>query len=227
MYVWVGIGWGGTTCAIQLGADRFFKTGLLTEPVLSLFLLFHKKKKKKKKIFTTRKTSSVPDSRSSALYATWTLSTSSVSSQGSISDGDPRQSQPFKSVFVPTAIVNPVRNLAGLGTLGQGSLRKARSSMRKSKWWQRGTCLELGDGGISHWQTECFLQKQGSWLYNKPLWRLLYTSQRLHCFIRWSHTDSRSPPSVTSYTHADWLGWYQPCVPTCNQSMAKVDAGSY
>ncbi|KAJ8777221.1 hypothetical protein J1605_014604 [Eschrichtius robustus] len=84
-----------------------------------------------------RKTSSVPDSRSSALYATWTLSTSSVSSQGSISEGDPRQSQPFKSVFVPTAIVNPVRNLAGLGTLGQGSLRKARSSMRKNGSLQR------------------------------------------------------------------------------------------
>ncbi|XP_036701395.1 E3 ubiquitin-protein ligase SH3RF2 isoform X2 [Balaenoptera musculus] len=84
-----------------------------------------------------RKTSSVPDSRSSALYTTWSLSTSSVSSQGSISEGDPRQSQPFKSVFVPTAIVNPVRNLAGLGTLGQGSLRKSRSSMRKNGSLQR------------------------------------------------------------------------------------------
>ncbi|XP_026937523.1 E3 ubiquitin-protein ligase SH3RF2 isoform X2 [Sagmatias obliquidens] len=84
-----------------------------------------------------RKTSSVPDSRSSALYATWTLSTSSVSSQGSISEGDPRQSRPFKSVFVPTAIVNPVRNLAGLRTLGQGSLRKGRSNMRKNGSLQR------------------------------------------------------------------------------------------
>ncbi|XP_059949558.1 E3 ubiquitin-protein ligase SH3RF2 isoform X2 [Mesoplodon densirostris] len=84
-----------------------------------------------------RKTSSVPDSRSSALYATWTLSTSSVSSQGSISEADPRQNRTFKSVFVPTAIVNPVRNLAGLGTLGQGSLRKGRSSMRKNGSLQR------------------------------------------------------------------------------------------
>ncbi|XP_066887972.1 E3 ubiquitin-protein ligase SH3RF2 [Kogia breviceps] len=86
---------------------------------------------------TTRKTSSVPDSRSSPVYTTWTLSTSSVSSQGSISEGDPRQSPPFKSVFVPTAIVNPVRNLAGLGTLGQGSHRKGRNSMKKNGSLQR------------------------------------------------------------------------------------------
>nr|KAF6448752.1 SH3 domain containing ring finger 2 [Rousettus aegyptiacus] len=86
---------------------------------------------------SSRRTSSSPDSRSPGLYATWTLSTSSVSSQGSISEGDPRQSRPFKSVFVPTAIVNPVRSAAGLGTLGQGSLRKGRSSMRKNGSLQR------------------------------------------------------------------------------------------
>nr|XP_020727880.1 putative E3 ubiquitin-protein ligase SH3RF2 isoform X3 [Odocoileus virginianus texanus] len=89
-----------------------------------------------------RKTSSVPDSRSPGLYTAWTLSTSSVSSQGSISESDPRQSRPFKSVFVPTAIVNPVRSPASLGTLGQGSLRKGRGSMRKSKWWQRDGSLQ-------------------------------------------------------------------------------------
>uniref|UniRef100_A0A8I3X9P9 RING-type E3 ubiquitin transferase n=1 Tax=Callithrix jacchus TaxID=9483 RepID=A0A8I3X9P9_CALJA len=83
------------------------------------------------------KTSSFPDSRSPGLYTTWTLSTSSVSSQGSISEGDPRQSHPFKSVFVPTAIVNPVRSTASPGTLGHGSLRKGRSSMRKNGSLQR------------------------------------------------------------------------------------------
>ncbi|XP_035569696.1 E3 ubiquitin-protein ligase SH3RF2 isoform X3 [Canis lupus baileyi] len=89
------------------------------------------------------KTSSFPDSRSPGLYTTWTLSNSSVSSQGSISEGDPRQNRPFKSVFVPTAIVNPVRSTANPGTLGQGSLRKSgRSSMRKSKWWQRDGSLQ-------------------------------------------------------------------------------------
>ncbi|XP_058399205.1 E3 ubiquitin-protein ligase SH3RF2 [Diceros bicornis minor] len=89
-----------------------------------------------------RKTSSFPDSRSPGVYTTWTLSTSSVSSQGSIVEGDPRQSRPFKSVFVPTAIVNPVRSTASPGTAGQGSLRKGRSSMRKSKWWQRDGSLQ-------------------------------------------------------------------------------------
>ncbi|XP_059554753.1 E3 ubiquitin-protein ligase SH3RF2 isoform X4 [Myotis daubentonii] len=88
------------------------------------------------------KTSSFPDARSPGLYATWTLSTSSVSSQGSISEGDPRQSRPFKSVFVPTAIVNPVRSTASLGAPGQSTLRKGRGSMRKSKWWQRNGSLQ-------------------------------------------------------------------------------------
>ncbi|XP_072606005.1 E3 ubiquitin-protein ligase SH3RF2 isoform X2 [Vulpes vulpes] len=56
----------------------------------------------------------------------------------SISEGDPRQNRPFKSVFVPTAIVNPVRSTANPGTLGQGSLRKSgRSSMRKNGSLQR------------------------------------------------------------------------------------------
>ncbi|XP_047412344.1 E3 ubiquitin-protein ligase SH3RF2 isoform X2 [Sciurus carolinensis] len=84
---------------------------------------------------TNMKTSSFPDSRSPGLYATWTLSTSSVSSQGSISEGDPQQSRPFKSVFVPTAVVNPVKSAAG--NLGQGSLRKGRNSMRKNGSLQR------------------------------------------------------------------------------------------
>ncbi|XP_032706807.1 E3 ubiquitin-protein ligase SH3RF2 isoform X2 [Lontra canadensis] len=85
-----------------------------------------------------RKTSSFPDSRSPGLYTTWTLSNSSVSSQGSISEGDPRQNRPFKSVFVPTAIVSPVRSTASPGTVGRGSLRKSgRSSMRKNGSLQR------------------------------------------------------------------------------------------
>nr|XP_020819968.1 putative E3 ubiquitin-protein ligase SH3RF2 isoform X4 [Phascolarctos cinereus] len=83
-----------------------------------------------------RKTSGFPDSRT-PLYATWTLSTSSVSSQGSISDNDPRQGHPFKSVFVPTAVVNPVKNTGGPGAFGQTSLRKVRSSMRKNGSLQR------------------------------------------------------------------------------------------
>ncbi|XP_054424212.1 E3 ubiquitin-protein ligase SH3RF2 [Pteronotus mesoamericanus] len=84
-----------------------------------------------------RRPSSFPDSRSPGLYTTWMVSTSSVSSQGSFAEGDPRQSRPFKSVFVPTAIVNPVRSTGGLGTSGQGSLRKGRNSMRKNGSLQR------------------------------------------------------------------------------------------
>ncbi|XP_031221429.1 E3 ubiquitin-protein ligase SH3RF2 isoform X2 [Mastomys coucha] len=86
---------------------------------------------------TARKTSSFPDSRSPTVCTTWALSTSSVSSQGSFSEGDPRQSGPFKSVFVPTAVVNPSRSTPGPGTSGQGSLRKVRSSMRKNGSLQR------------------------------------------------------------------------------------------
>lgn len=104
--------------------------GLLTEHFLSLFLLF----KKKQNSSTARKTSSFPDSRSPTVYTAWALPTSSVSSQGSFSEGDPRQNRPFKSVFVPTAVVNPAGSPPGPGTSGQGSLRKGRSSMRKSKW---------------------------------------------------------------------------------------------
>nr|XP_048275464.1 E3 ubiquitin-protein ligase SH3RF2 isoform X3 [Myodes glareolus] len=91
---------------------------------------------------TARKTSSFPDPRSPTVYTTWALPTSSVSSQGSFSEGDPRQNRPFKSVFVPTAMVNPAGSTAGPGTPGQGSLRKGRSSMRKSKWWPRDGSLQ-------------------------------------------------------------------------------------
>ncbi|XP_074068797.1 E3 ubiquitin-protein ligase SH3RF2 [Macrotis lagotis] len=84
-----------------------------------------------------RKTSGFPDSRNPPLYATWTLSTSSVSSQGSISDNELQQGHHFKSVFVPTAVVNPVRNIGGPGAFGQTSLRKVRNSMRKNGSLQR------------------------------------------------------------------------------------------
>ncbi|XP_076768843.1 E3 ubiquitin-protein ligase SH3RF2 isoform X2 [Arvicanthis niloticus] len=86
---------------------------------------------------TARKTSSFPDSRSPTVCTTWALSTSSVSSQGSFSESDARQNGPFKSVFVPTAVVNPSRSTPGPGTSGQGSLRRVRSSMRKNGSLQR------------------------------------------------------------------------------------------
>lgn len=109
---------------------------------------------------TTRKTSSFPDARGPGLCTAWTLSTSSVSSQGSISEGDPRQGRAFKSVFVPTAIVSPVRSPAGLGAAGQGSLRKARGSIRKSKWRQRGLRLERRDGELTSGKRTAFSQSK-------------------------------------------------------------------
>lgn len=153
---------------------------------------------------TTRKTSSFPDSRSPGLYTTWTLSNSSVSSQGSISEGDPRQNRPFKSVFVPTAIVNPVRSTANPGTLGQGSLRKSgRSSMRKSKWWQRGTCLELSSEGIWFY-TFC---KNEIVALKYALVKSAFDSQIVTGFTGWSQTNLRSLPLVTPYLYTEWLGW--------------------
>ncbi|XP_045432431.1 E3 ubiquitin-protein ligase SH3RF2 isoform X12 [Pipistrellus kuhlii] len=53
------------------------------------------------------KTSSFPDSRSPGLYATWTLSTSSVSSQGSISEDGSLQ-RPIPS-GIPTLVVGSLR----------------------------------------------------------------------------------------------------------------------
>lgn len=164
MYIWVGVG--EERPHVVYGWELTVVYGWTLDWIFSFSISFLKNN------CTTRKTSSVPDSRSPGLYTAWTLSTSSVSSQGSISESDPRQSRPFKSVFVPTAIVNPVRSPASLGTLGQGSLRKGRGSMRKSKWWQRGMCLDLRDGGDLTLGKQsglgvlfCFvLQKQGSLL---------------------------------------------------------------
>nr|XP_056715216.1 E3 ubiquitin-protein ligase SH3RF2 [Euleptes europaea] len=77
--------------------------------------------------------SSVPDSRMPSLYATWTLSTSSLSSQGSISENGPRQSRPLKSAFMPASLASPVRDLAVPTVTGQtASQRRGRGSNRKN-----------------------------------------------------------------------------------------------
>ncbi|XP_077183082.1 E3 ubiquitin-protein ligase SH3RF2 isoform X2 [Paroedura picta] len=80
-----------------------------------------------------RKSSSFPDSRMPSLYATWTLSTSSLSSQGSISENGPRQSRPLKSAFMPTSLASPVRDLSVPTALGQtASQRRGRVNNRKN-----------------------------------------------------------------------------------------------
>ncbi|XP_051487175.1 E3 ubiquitin-protein ligase SH3RF2 [Apus apus] len=73
------------------------------------------------------------DSKMPSLYASWTLSTSSLSSQGSISENGPRQSRALKPVLLPMPVPSPGRSVAG----GQASLRRGRGSTRKNGSLQR------------------------------------------------------------------------------------------
>ncbi|XP_061857927.1 E3 ubiquitin-protein ligase SH3RF2 [Colius striatus] len=77
--------------------------------------------------------SSLSDSKMPSLYASWTLSTSSLSSQGSISENGPRQSRPLKPALLPVPIPSPGRSAAA----GQASLRRGRGSTRKNGSLQR------------------------------------------------------------------------------------------
>ncbi|XP_040459628.1 E3 ubiquitin-protein ligase SH3RF2 [Falco naumanni] len=78
--------------------------------------------------------SNLSDSKMPSLYASWTLSTSSLSSQGSISENSPRQSRPLKPTLLPVPITSPGRSAAASG---QASLRHGRSSTRKNGSLQR------------------------------------------------------------------------------------------
>ncbi|KFP10103.1 Putative E3 ubiquitin-protein ligase SH3RF2, partial [Egretta garzetta] len=75
--------------------------------------------------FSNRK-SNLSDSKMPSLYASWTLSTSSLSSQGSISENGPRQSRALKPALLPVPITSPGRSTA----TGQAS-RRGRGSTRK------------------------------------------------------------------------------------------------
>ncbi|KFP69411.1 Putative E3 ubiquitin-protein ligase SH3RF2, partial [Acanthisitta chloris] len=79
-------------------------------------------------IFFSYRKSSLSDSKMPTLYTSWTLSTSSLSSQGSISENGPRQSRILKPVLLPVPIPSP-----GRGTVGPALLRRGRGSARKSK----------------------------------------------------------------------------------------------
>ncbi|XP_010132503.1 PREDICTED: putative E3 ubiquitin-protein ligase SH3RF2, partial [Buceros rhinoceros silvestris] len=68
------------------------------------------------------------DTKMPPLYASWTLSTASLSSQGSISENGPRQSRPLKAALLPVPITSPGRSAA----VGQASLRRGRGSTRKT-----------------------------------------------------------------------------------------------
>ncbi|NXN37778.1 SH3R2 ligase, partial [Rhinoptilus africanus] len=78
--------------------------------------------------------SNLSDSKMPSLYASWTLSTSSLSSQGSISENGPRQSRPLKPALLPMPVPSPGRSTA---TSGQASLRRGRGSTRKNGSLQR------------------------------------------------------------------------------------------
>ncbi|XP_009999549.1 PREDICTED: putative E3 ubiquitin-protein ligase SH3RF2 [Chaetura pelagica] len=73
------------------------------------------------------------DPKMPSLYASWTLSTSSLSSQGSISENGPRQSRALKPVLLPPPVPPPGRSGAG----AQTALRRGRGSTRKNGSLQR------------------------------------------------------------------------------------------
>ncbi|KAM7100583.1 E3 ubiquitin-protein ligase SH3RF2 [Ciconia maguari] len=80
--------------------------------------------------------SNLSDSKMPSLYASWTLSTSSLSSQGSISENGPRQSRPLKPALLPVPVTSPGRSAAAAAS-GQASLRRGRGSTRKNGSLQR------------------------------------------------------------------------------------------
>ncbi|NXA32076.1 SH3R2 ligase, partial [Eudromia elegans] len=86
---------------------------------------------------STNRKPNLSDSKTPSLYASWTLSTSSLSSQGSISENGPRQSRPLKPVLLPVPVPSPGRNTALPTTPGQTSLRRGRGSARKNGSLQR------------------------------------------------------------------------------------------
>ncbi|KAM6379870.1 E3 ubiquitin-protein ligase SH3RF2 [Pluvialis apricaria] len=80
--------------------------------------------------------SNLSDSKMPSLYTSWTLSTSSLSSQGSISENGPRQSRPLKPALLPVPVTSPGRSAAAAAS-GQTSLRRGRGSTRKNGSLQR------------------------------------------------------------------------------------------
>ncbi|KAM6122772.1 E3 ubiquitin-protein ligase SH3RF2 [Phoenicopterus ruber ruber] len=80
--------------------------------------------------------SNLSDSKMPSLYTSWTLSTSSLSSQGSISENGPRQSRALKPALLPMPVTSPGRSAAAAAS-GQASLRRGRGSTRKNGSLQR------------------------------------------------------------------------------------------
>ncbi|KAL9836097.1 E3 ubiquitin-protein ligase SH3RF2 isoform 1-T29 [Geothlypis trichas] len=83
--------------------------------------------------------SSLSDSKMPSLYTSWTLSTSSLSSQGSVSEGGPRQSRALRPLLLPVPIPCPGRAPAPLRR-GRGSTRRNGSLQRPG---QAGTPVQI------------------------------------------------------------------------------------
>ncbi|XP_074408616.1 E3 ubiquitin-protein ligase SH3RF2 [Zonotrichia albicollis] len=83
--------------------------------------------------------SSLTDSKMPSLYTSWTLSTSSLSSQGSVSEGGPRQSRALRPLLLPVPIPCPSRAPAPLRR-GRGSARRNGSLQRPG---QAGTPVQI------------------------------------------------------------------------------------
>ncbi|NXW06049.1 SH3R2 ligase, partial [Fregetta grallaria] len=111
------------TIAFPVGQTPAF----LTKPQVYSELIF---------VFFSNRKTNLSDSKMPSLYTSWTLSTSSLSSQGSISENGPRQSRPLKPALLPVPITSPGRSAATVAS-GQASLRRGRGSMRKNGSLQR------------------------------------------------------------------------------------------
>ncbi|NXL74042.1 SH3R2 ligase, partial [Leptocoma aspasia] len=88
--------------------------------------------------FSNRK-SSLSDSKMPSLYTSWTLSTSSLSSQGSVSESGPRQSRALRPLLLPVPVPSPGRAPAPLRR-GRGSARRNGSLQRPG---QAGTPVQI------------------------------------------------------------------------------------
>ncbi|NWR68001.1 SH3R2 ligase, partial [Bucorvus abyssinicus] len=83
--------------------------------------------------YVSNRKANLSDTKMPPLYASWTLSTASLSSQGSISENSPRQSRPLKAALLPVPITLPGRSTVA----GQAMLRRGRGSTRKNGSLQR------------------------------------------------------------------------------------------
>ncbi|NWT61177.1 SH3R2 ligase, partial [Erythrocercus mccallii] len=92
--------------------------------------------------FFSHRKSSLSDSKMPSLYTSWTLSTSSLSSQGSVSEPGPRQSRALRPLLLPVPVPAPGRSAAAPAPLrrGRGSARRNGSLQRPG---QAGTPVQI------------------------------------------------------------------------------------